>query len=89
MRTFDSEHARSFRIQSWGLGPTSRESPYHVSCTFEGMILLASLSREIKVILACLQSAFTVYRAELKHDLQCVSDYVHVFIERLSWFQCK
>ena len=24
-------------IQSWGEGPTSRESPYRVSCTFEAL----------------------------------------------------
>ena len=24
-------------IQSWGEGPTSRESPYHDSCTFEAL----------------------------------------------------
>ena len=25
-------------IQSWGEGPTSRESPYRVSCTFEALV---------------------------------------------------
>ena len=25
-------------MQSWGEGPTSRESPYRVSCTFEALV---------------------------------------------------
>ena len=37
MQCHHCQHARSFRTQSWGEDPTSRESLYHVSCTFEAL----------------------------------------------------
>ena len=32
-----SDSYQASEIQSWGEGPTSRESPYRVSCTFEAL----------------------------------------------------